>query len=159
METEQEVINDSLQEVLVQASEQPIEAVDFQTARRYLNRMMALTPYNGLGFTNITNPDDLMTVPDGALMGIVKNLTVFLLSTFDMPATAELMATAKTGLQEIKLITVTVQPTAFPCTLPIGSGNEQENTFNNNHLYPCPDNELLTERGGSILLESDTHES
>jgi len=159
METAQEVINDSLQEMLVQASEQPIEAVDFQTARRYLNRMMALTPYNGLGFTNITNPDDLMTVPDGALMGIVKNLTIYLLSTFDMPATTELMATAREGLQEIRRIAVTVQPTAFPCTLPIGSGNEQENTFNNQHFYPCPDNELLTEREGAILLESDTHES
>lgn len=159
METAQEVINDSLQEMLVQASEQPIEPVDFQTARRYLNRMMALTPYNGLGFTNIVNPSDPMTVADGALMGIVKNLTVYLLSTFDMPITAELNATAKTGLQEIRRIAVTVQPTAFPCTLPIGSGNEQENTFNNNHFYPCPDDELLTERGGSILLESDTHES
>jgi len=159
METAQEVINDSLQEMLVQASEQPIEAVDFQTARRYLNRMMALTPYNGLGFTNITNPDDLMTVPDGALMGIVKNLTIYLLSTFDMPATAELMATAKEGLQEIRRIAVTVQPTAFPCTLPIGSGNEQDNTFNTQHFYPCPDDELLTEREGAILLESNTHES
>ena len=159
METAKEVIDSSLQEMLVQASEQPIEPVDFQTARLYLNRMMAMTPYNGLGFTNIVNPNDPMTVADGALMGIVKNLTVFLLSTFDMPATAELMATAKAGLQEIRRITVTIQPTAFPCTLPIGSGNEQENTFNNNHFYPCPDDELLTEREGAILLESNTHES
>ena len=156
METAQEVINDSLQEMLVQASEQPIEAVDFQTARRYLNRMMSMTPYNNLGFTAITNPSDLMTVPDGALMGIVKNLTVFLLSTFDMPATAELIATAKDGLQEIRRIAVSVKPTAFPCTLPIGSGNEQENTFNNQHFYPCPDDEILAEQNGSILLESDT---
>ena len=40
METAQQVINDALQEILVQASEQPIQTVDFQTARRYLNSMM-----------------------------------------------------------------------------------------------------------------------
>jgi len=157
METAKEVINDSLQEMLVQAAEQPIEAVDFQTARRYLNRMMAMAPYNGLGYTQVTNPDDLVTVPDGALMGIVKNLTVYLLSTYDMPITSELMATAKDGLKEIRRLAVTVLPTAMPCTLPIGSGNEQENTFNNQHFYSCPDDEILTETGGSILLESNTN--
>ena len=159
METAQSIIDDSLQAILVQASEQPIEAVDFQTSKRYLNRMMATTPYNNLGFTTIVNPDDLITVADGAIEGIVFNLAVKMLATYDMPLTAELNQNARDGLQEIRRIAVTVQPTAFPCTLPIGSGNEQENTFNNQHFYPCPDDELLTEREGAILLESDTHES
>ena len=159
METAQSIIDDSLQAILVQASEQPIEPVDFQTARRYLNRMMATTPYNNLGYTIVTQPSDPITVADGAIEGIVFNLAVKMLATYDMPLTAELNQNAKDGLQEIRRIAVTVQPTAFPCTLPIGSGNEQENTFNNNHFYPCPDNELLTEREGAILLESNTHES
>lgn len=159
METAQSIIDDSLQAILVQASEQPIEAVDFQTSRRYLNRMMATTPYNNLGYTIVTQPNDPITVADGAIEGIVFNLAVKMLATYDMPLTAELNQNAKDGLQEIRRIAVTVQPTAFPCTLPIGSGNEQENTFNNNHFYPCPDDELLTEREGAILLESNTHES
>ena len=158
METAQSVIDDSLQAILVQASEQPIEAVDFQTSRRYLNRMMATTPYNGLGFTQITNPDDLVTIPDGALEGVIFNLAIKMLPTYDMPLTAELNNNARAGLQEIRRITVVIQPTSFPCTLPIGSGNEQENTFNNQHFYPCPDDELITERGGSILLEGETND-
>jgi hypothetical protein len=156
METAEEVINDVLQELLVQASEQAVQAVDFQTTRRYLNRMMAMSPYNLLGYTNVTNPTDLITVPDAALMGIIKNLAIFLLSSYDVQITAELNRDALTGLKEIRRIAITVKPTSFPCTLPIGSGNEQENTFNNQHFYACPDNELLTEQGGSILLESDT---
>jgi len=159
METAQSIILDALQEILVQSSEQPLQAVDFQTGRRYLNRMMAIVPFNGLGFTTINQPSDLVTVPDGANEGIVFNLAKRLLSTFDMPLTAELSQSASDGLQEIRRLTVSVQPTAFPCTLPIGSGNEQENTFNNQHFYPCPDDEVLTERDGSILLESNTHES
>ncbi len=157
METAQSVINDALQEMLVQASEQPVQAVDFQTARRYLNRMMAITPFSGLGYTVVTNPSDIVTVPDAAIEGIIFNLAKRLLPTYDMPLTAELALNAKNGLQEIRRITVTVQPTTMPCTLPIGSGNEQENTFNNQRFYPCPDDELLTERDDAILLESNTN--
>ena len=159
METAQSIINDALQEILVQASEQPIQPVDFQTARRYLNRMMAITPFTGLGYTVVTLPSDIVTIPDAAIEGVIFNLAKRLLTTYDMPLTAELARSASDGLQEIRRITVTVQPTAFPCTLPIGSGNEQENTFNNQHFYACPDDELLTERDGAILLESGTHES
>ena len=157
METAESVINDALQELLVQASEQALQAVDFQTGRRYLNRMMTTTPFNLLGFTTVTNPSDAITVPDGAIEGVVFNLAKRLLTTYDVALTPELLQSARDGLAEIRKIAVVVKPTSFPCTLPIGSGNEQENTFNNQHFYPCPDDELLAEQGGSILLESDTN--
>lgn len=156
METAQTVINDALQEILVQASEQPIQTVDFQTARRYLNRMMATVPFNGLGFTTISLPADLVTIPDAALEGVIFNLAKRLLAGYDMPLTAELLQSAKDGLNEIRRLTVKILPTAYPCTLPIGSGNEQENSYNNDHFYTCPNNKVLAEQGGSILLESDT---
>ena len=88
-------------------------------------------------------PSDLVTIPDAALEGVVFNLAKRLLSTYDMPLTAELLQSAKDGLNEIRRLTVTVSPTSFPCTLPIGSGNEQENTFNNQHFYPCPDDDVI----------------
>jgi len=156
METAESVINDALQEILVQASEQALQTVDFQTGRRYLNRMMTTTPYNLLGFTTVTNPSDAITIPDGAIEGVIFNLAKRLLTSYDMSLTAELLQSARDGLAEIRKIAIVVKPTSFPCTLPIGSGNEQENTFNNQHFYPCPDDELLAEQGGSILLESDT---
>lgn len=156
METAQSIINDSLQEILVQSSEQSLQPVDFQVAKRYFNRMMATTPFNDLGFTEVVNPDDLITVPAGAIIGIIKNLAKSLLTTYAMPLTAELAQDAREGLQEIRRLTVTVQPTVFPCTLPIGSGNEQENTFNNQHFYPCPEEELLDGRGDNLLVGSET---
>ena len=156
METAESVINDALQEILVQASEQALQQVDFQTGRRFLNRMMNTTPFNLLGFTTVTNPSDSITIADGAIEGVVFNLAKRLLTSYDMPLTAELLQSASNGLKEIRRIAVVVKPTSFPCTLPIGSGNEQENTYNNQHFYSCPDSELLAEQGGSILLESDT---
>ena len=159
METAESVINDALQEILVQASEQSLQPVDFQTGRRYLNRMLAGVPFSGMGYTVVTKPSDPITIPDGAIEGVIFNLAERLLTTYDMPLTAELSKSAKNGLKEIRRITVTVMPTQMPCTLPIGSGNEGDDTFNNTHFYACPDDELLTEQGGSILLESNTHES
>ena len=120
---------------------------------------MAIVPVTGMGYTIVTNPSDPMTIPDGAIEGVIFNLAKRLLSSYDMPLTAELSQSAKVGLAEIRKITVVIRPTQMPCTMPIGSGNEEENTFNNQHFYNCPDDELLTERESSILLESNTHES
>ena len=159
METAESIINDALQEILVQASEQSLQTVDFQTGRRYLNRMMAIVPFTGMGYTIVTDPSDPITIPDGAIEGVIFNLAKRLLSSYDMPLTAELLQSAKAGLAEIRKITVVILPTQMPCTMPIGSGNEEDNTFNSQHFYACPDDELLTEREGSILLESNTHES
>lgn len=158
METAKAIINDALQEILVQASEQDIPAVDFQTARRYLNRMMAGTPFLGLGYTTIALPTDLVTIPDQAVEGVVFSLAKRLLASYDMPITTELEMNVKLGLKQIRRITVNVIPSSHPCTLPIGSGNEQENTFNNQHFYSCPGDEVLTESGGSILLEDATND-
>ena len=158
METAKSVINDALQEILVQQAEQSIQPVDFQTAKRYLNRMMATTPFNGLGYTVIVNPDDLITIPDAALDGVISNLAKRLLASYDMPLTAELMMCAKYGLQEIRRIAVKVLPSSMPCTLPLGSGNEPEGATNLNQFYSCPADELLAEGGGSILLESNNNE-
>ena len=155
METAESIINDALQEMLVQESEQPIEPVDFQTARRYLNRMMATHPYNRLGYTTVTTPADVVTVPDGAIMGMIKNLAKYLLTTYNRPLTVQLSEDAKEGLKEIRRLTVNILPTKPPCTLPMGSGNERYN-YNTSKFYSCPDDELLTEQNGSILLEDAT---
>jgi len=158
METAEAIINDALQEILVQASEQPIQAVDFQTARRYLNRMMSSWDASGLtlGYTTITNPSDLVTIPDGAVEGVIYNLAKRLLVTYDMPLTPELDLNAREGLKAIRNLAVTIDASAYPCTLPVGSGNEQDTSYRNDHFYDCPDDELLTEQGDSILLESGT---
>lgn len=154
METAESVINDALQEILVQASEQSLQAVDFQTGRRYLNRMMATSPYNLLGFTVVTNPSDNITVPAGAISGMIFNLAESLLSSYDMTLTAELSRSAIKGLKEIRRITTNIQPTQFSSTLPIGSGNDLINPVSD--YFPPSPAELLTEGDGVMILESDT---
>lgn len=159
METAQSLINDALQELLVQANEQPIQTVDFAAGVRYLNRMMASWDAQGLslGYTKVANPADPITIPDGAVEGVIFNLALRLATSYDIPVMPTLAMSAKEGMAAVENIAVTVQPYSHPCTLPIGSGNEWNELYSDNHFYPCEDDEVLTEQSGSILLEGDTN--
>ena len=154
MDTAQSLISDALQEILVQTSEQPLLTDDFQIGRRYLNRMMNGSPFVGLGYTNVTLPNDLITIPDAASEGVLFNLAKRLLTAYDRPLTASLEESAKNGLDNIRRITVVITPTAMPCTMPYGSGNNTNENLTT--FYPCPTSEVTTEEGGSILQESTT---
>lgn len=160
METANSIVRDALSEILVQPAEQPVQSVDFQTGVRYLNRMMASWDAQGLslGYTVVNNAADAITVPDGAISGIVYNLALKLAPQYDIPINPELRANALDGLDAIRNLSVTTQPTSYPCTLPIGSGNEWDGSYVDFHHYPCPEEEMLTEREGSILLESNTND-
>ena len=158
METGQSVVNDILQEILVQGSEQAINAVDAQTCIRYMNRFMNSLASQGinLGYTNITSLADSITIPDGAIEGLIFGTSTRLLSTYDIQPNQFLIANARDGIKAMRQIAVNITATSFPCTLPIGSGNEQENTYNDDHFYTCPSDTILTEQNGSILLEDNT---
>lgn len=157
-ETAASLITDALGEILVSAAEQSVEPVEMSTGIRYLNRMMASFATNGvaLGFTVVTSPSSAITVADGAIDGMVANLALRLAPQFDVATTPELIAAAKDGYTAMLKIAVTITPTSFPCTLPIGSGNEQVDSFIGDKFYGCPDDTVLTEEGGNIQLESGT---
>jgi hypothetical protein len=157
METAESVINDALQEILVQASEQQIQAVDFRTAVRYMNRMMAGFDSKGisLGYTVVSDPTDEITIPDGAIEGLIFNLAVRLSTSYDIPVSATLAVNAAEGLKAMRRIAVVVPPTSFPSSLPVGSGNEGDG-FGADHFYPQTAAELEAEQGGSIGLEDST---
>jgi hypothetical protein len=160
METGESVVRDILQEILVQGSEQAIQAVDSQTAIRYMNRFMTEISARGitLGYTSVTSLSDPITIPDGAINGLIYNTAIRLQSSYDITPNGQLGANARDGMNAMRHLAVTVTATAMPCTMPIGSGNEQDNTFSNQHFYDCPEDEILTEQNGNILLEDSTSE-
>jgi len=159
-ETASQIISDALVEILVAAdSEHELPAVDMSTGVRYLNRMMDALAADGigLGFTKLTGPSDTVTIADGAIDGVVALLALRLAPQFDVGGHPFLVAAAKSGYKTLLNITVVVQPTQMPCTMPIGSGNERVNgSFGNNKFFSCPEDTTLTEGDGNILLEGDT---
>ncbi|MEE8209084.1 MAG: packaged DNA stabilization gp4 family protein [Nitrosomonadaceae bacterium] len=156
-ETAGSIITSALEEINVQASEQDIQGSEFSSGIKYLNRMMAGFASSGLalGYTVVTAPASVITVADGAIEGIIFNLAIRLGPQYNEAITPDLRRNAKIGLDAIRDIAVTCQPTGHPCTQPVGSGNEWPNGLDDK-FYPCPEDGVLTEEGGNIALESDT---
>ena len=155
-ETAGSIVTDAFDDINQAAGEQAPEAVDMSKGIRYLNRMMAALDVKGisLGYTVVTGPDSPITAPDGATEGMVAMLALRLSPSYNMPGIQELRDAAKAGFDAMLDIAVVVLPKAVPCTLPIGSGNE--GNFHHDHFFPCPDESVLTEDNGNILLESET---
>ena len=159
METAESVITDILQEILLQASEQSIEAVDFQFTVRYMNRYMSeLAITNPLGYTNVSKPTDLITIPDGAINCLIFNVALRICNSFDITPSNFLMENARTGLNAVRKIARNLTSTKFPSTLPIGSGNECNTGYSGEKFYRGVQDSILTEQNGSILLEDVTNE-
>ena len=147
----------ALQELIVRGVESPIEPDEAQDTVLYMNLMMAEFAADGinLGYTNVTSLADDVTIPDGAVMGMIKNLSVYMAAQFGVNIPVDLAILAKTGKNTMRNIAVKVIPSSFPDTLPVGSGNEWD-TYQNSHFYPDQQGQILTEQSGSILLEDDT---
>jgi hypothetical protein len=163
MATADQVIKAALQEILVQASESPIQASEAQDAIFYLNNMMFDLSANGtsIGYTEISDLSDTITVPAGAISGIIANLAVELHTQFSAMNTLvkpDLRARAQAGLKTMLNISFTsIGPMSYPTTLPIGSGNEGDyNGGCQSHYYPGELDPVLTESEGFIATEENT---
>jgi hypothetical protein len=158
-ETAGDLIKDALGEIIVLGAEAPLEAVDAQAGIRYLNRMMAAFDVDGidLGYTEVSNLSDIITVPTGAIAGMISQLAIMLFAQFSQgePVPADLVARALSGKNTMRNIAVIVGQTEFQSTLPTGSGNEGDRTHND-HFYPDLESTILAESNGSVGLEEST---
>lgn len=150
-----QLIKAILQEPLVQASEAPIEAVEAEDAIFALNNWMFEIAADGvnLGFTEVTDLADEVTVPRGAVNGIVKNVAAQIVNQFGVAVPPLLMTQAAVGLAVMTKIAVTIPDSPYPGTLPIGSGNE---CGLGTHFYGEDEAVIETENGLTIVPESNT---
>lgn len=155
MATAAQVIKYALQEIIVQASESPLEPDEYQDCIFALNSMMLEYNANGisLGFTEVTNLGDTLTVPAGAISGIVSNLALRVAPQFQGVVSQELMTKARDGYKVMCKLGVTIQPTQFGSLVPRGSGNYNDQTSN---YYPATDDEIEAEVNNNIQVESST---
>ena len=155
-----QVLKAALQEILVQDSEAPLQAAEYQDAVFAMNNYMFALDANGLslGYTEVTGIGDTITVPPGAIQGMVANIAIMLAPQFGRPITQELALKARTGMQAMINLGVDTPILSLPDTLPIGSGNEDpESAWNDYRFYPDANaDNALTEAGENIGLESST---
>ena len=158
MATAAQVIKAALQRIIVQDSEAPLQADEFQDSIFALNNYMFDLDAEGitLGFTEITSLGDAVTVPVGALRGVIANLAIEMAADFDATISPALQRAAEEGIKTMRKLGVIMGATNFPSTLPIGSGN-YDDTFMDDHFYPGLEAEILAETTGAIGLEVATN--
>lgn len=128
MATVAQVLKQALQEILTQASEAPLEADEYQDAIFVLNTMMNEFEGNGLnlGWSDVSNLADEITSPASINSSIVSNVAIRLAPQFMGSVTPELMRKAELGLKIMAKVGISIEPTEFANTLPIGSGNSRQ---------------------------------
>ena len=125
MATVAEVIGDALAEIMVAGSEAPLEPSEYQSSIRMMNDYMLSLDADGvkLGYTTVDTLDDVITIAAGAIYGLKKNLAIRMAPQFGVSVSPQLQMDADKGLRVMEKIAHVVPDTAYPNTLPIGSGN------------------------------------
>ena len=135
--TVEQVIRPALQELLVQGSETPLEADEYRDTIFALNTWMADLEARGvdLGYTTVDSLSDVVTVPDGAIMGIVSNLALLIAPQFGAMPSNELYRKAKRGMNTIYKLGQVIIDSEYPHTLPRGSGNNPSPVLGDNFYH------------------------
>ena len=159
MATVAQIAKASLQRILVQASEAPLEADEYQDYIFALNNYMLSLDAQGinLGYTEVTSLGDDVTVPSGALRGIIANMAIEVSPDYNGQITQALVGAANDGLKVMRRLARNIVSTAYPSTLPIGSGNEDGTRLTRSHFYDDLEDTILAETTGSINLETNTN--
>lgn len=158
MATASQVTKAILQEILVHGAESTLEAVEFQDTVFAMNNYMTALDAQGvkLRYTVVTDLGDEITIPNGALQGLISNVAIMVAPQFGATIEQSLIAKAKMGLDAMRKLGVSQERMRFPSTLPMGSGNESTSVSNDDHFYHGDTDNVLTETGQNISLETNT---
>ena len=161
MATAAQVTKAILQQILVQDSEAPLTASEFQDTIFAMNNFMTGLAADGvnLGYTEVTSLGDEITIPTGALRGLIANVAIDISPQFDADPSGALVASATQGLKSMRRLGQRMGQTQYPGTLPIGSGNQHDGSYNTRRFYPALEAQILAEVNGPIGLESETEEA
>lgn len=157
MATVAQVAKAALQRILVQADEAPLNASEYQDFIFALNNYMLSLDAQGiqLGYTEVSDLGDEITVPAGALRGIIANMAIEVAPDYGGQITDALAVAAKNGLEAMRRLGQSMSASEYPSTLPYGSGNYDYGT---SYFYPEKESEILAETTGSIALETNTND-
>lgn len=123
--TVEQVCKAALRGILVQAADAALEPDEYSDAIFALNNFMADLEANGtvLGFTSVTNVADEVTVPAGAMRGIIANLAIEIAPDYNGMVSPALAESARTGLITLKRLGAKKITSSLPANLPKGGGN------------------------------------
>lgn len=153
MTTVTEIAKASLYQILAEGADSPLEADEYEDYLNSLNWFMsALEARNiKLGFTTVTNLSDEVTVPPGAIRGIVANMAIEMAPMFGGTVTPALSEQARAGMKAMRKLGSKLRPAQLPVTLPRGSGNSQRDY--NEQFYTTSEYATVTLSGNTNPTE------
>ena len=137
MTTMLEVVQDALEDLGVKTAEIALTSDELQSGIRRVNDMLmewsdlGLTP----GYTESINGDDVLNVDRNAISAIKSNAALRLAPSFNKPISQALAMLASETKQSLETSSVFIGDVAFPDTLPIGSGNECSNFYDETRFF------------------------
>jgi hypothetical protein len=77
-----------------------------------------------LGFTTVTNLADEVTIPRGAIRGVIANMAIEVAPQYGGTISPALEHQARQGMRAIRKLGCKIIPAQLPGNLPVGSGND-----------------------------------
>lgn len=145
MATVGDVVRRSLQRIVSQAAASPLDDSDYADAIDALNDMMASWEAEGvyLGYTEVSTTGEQVTVPRGALRGIIANLAIEIAPDYQAPVSPGLARAAQEGMMVCRRLGRRPMTTQFPGTFPRGEGNRFDSTYYTQPYYLEVDDDQL----------------
>lgn len=123
MITAGELAESALKRILVQASEAPLEPDQYADFFADMNAFMASLYADGirLGYTPVDNVADEVTIPDGAVRGVIANMALEVAPDYAAEVSPQLQQQASAGMKTLRRLGRFKNfKTRKPSTLPIG---------------------------------------
>ena len=128
MATVTEVVSGALQLLEVKTAEAAITPVEAEDGLVSLNDMMNEWNVDGInvGYETLSSIEDQLNVDLGAIGAIKSNLAVYIAPEYGRAVSPTLDTRARRSKKSLRA-SIKLNPSEFPDTLPIGSGNENNN--------------------------------
>ena len=146
MATVLDVVTGALKLLEVRTAESPVTAAEAEDGLTALNDMMNEWNIDGVnvGYETLDEITDELFVDLGAIGAIKANLAVYIAPEYGRLVNDTLVARADRSKNSLRT-SIPLNSSEFPDTLPIGSGNEDNNfvadgdvagNLRNSHFYP-----------------------
>lgn len=152
MVTAQVIARRALKRILVEADEAPLEDTEYADFYDIMNDFMAdLEAKNiNLGYTPVSLGTDIVTVPDGALRGIITNCAIEAAADYGGSISESLRIAASEGMKTLRKLGKQRIKRRYPSDLHRGSGNSGY-TYDHDFYYG--------QYGALISLSGNTSET
>lgn len=160
MATALQVLKSALQRILVQGSEADFEPDEYQDAIFAMNNYMFGLDADGvsLGYTRVHDLGDTVTVPTGALRGLIANVAIEISPDYGGKVTPALLRAAAEGESLMRKLGQRVPTSEYPGNLPYGIAQSGD-ALDFVNYYPDLEARILAETTGAVGLETGTNDA